>query len=180
MQIPYLKVFLFTLVLTGLFATRAAAQVDPFTQFSPDIVRLAEPGVLVDTINVWGAVSMRGRFIVPRGTSVSEMLSYTGGPNVSTRRSGRGADVMGYFTHPQVEVYLNRIDEEGGGEFVELWTYRVTEPFPEGMRHYPLRNGEYITVHIRERPTTLQYILFGITTVGSLAGGYFLMERIIN
>ncbi len=173
--------FLTVLVVTALYVpNNASAQVQsaPFAQFSPDITNLTPAGVLADTVNVWGAVAQRGRFMVPRGTSVSEILSYTGGPNFRIRRTGN--NVLGYFTHPQVEVYLNRYDEDGREEIVERWVYRLSEPFPEGMRNYPLQNGEYVTVNIRERPTTLQYVLFGITTVGSLAGGYFLMERIFD
>ena len=169
----------FLLAILATIPAKAQEQA-PYARFSPDIVRLAPPGVLADTVNVWGAVSQRGRFMVPRGTSVSEILSYTGGPDIATgRRSRGGANVLGYFTTPQVDVYLNRKDENENGEYVERWTYRLSEPFPPDMRNYPLRNGEYVTVYIRERPTTLQYILFGVSTLGSLAGGYFLLERIL-
>ncbi len=172
------KTLTFIIILTVSALQPVKAQNDaPFAQFTPDIVRLAPPGVLADTVNVWGAVSQRGRFMVPRGTTVSEILSYTGGPNMRTQRPG-GTNVLSYFTTPQVDVYLNRVDNNGNDEYVERWTYRLSEPFPEGMRNYRLINGEYVTVHIRERPTTLQYVLFGVTTLGSLAGGYLVLERI--
>ena len=165
-------------ILAGFGITETYAQRD-MPEFRSDIVRLAPPGVLADTINVWGAVSMRGRFMVPRGTTVTQMLSYTGGPGIggSTTRIGDGRSIFGFYSRPQVEVYLHRFDEMEQRETLELWTYRLREPFPEGMRNYQLKNGEYVTVNIRTRPTTLQYVLFGISTVGSLAGGYFLVER---
>jgi len=158
---------------------QAYAQRD-MPEFRSDIIRLAPTGVLADTINVWGAVSMRGRFMVPRGTTVTQMLSYTGGPGIggSTIRMGDARSIFGFHARPQVEVYLHRYDETEQREVLELWTYRLREPFPEGMRDYKLQNGEYITVNVRTRPTTLQYVLFGVTTLGSLAGGFFLLERV--
>ncbi len=166
-------------ILAGFGTTETYAQRD-MPEFRSDIVRLAPPGVLADTINVWGAVTMRGRFMVPRGTTVTQMLSYTGGPGIGggTMRRGDGTNIFGFYAQPQVEVYLHRYDESEQRETLELWTYRLREPFPEGMRNYQLKNGEYITVHVRTRPTTLQYVIFGITTMGSLAGGYFLLERL--
>lgn len=175
-----IRTLFYSLLLTMLSTLPVKAQVEvPYARFTPDITRLAPPGVLADTVNVWGVVSQRGRFLVPRGTSVSEILSYTGGPDIRTSRVGRGASVLGYFTHPQVEVYLNRMDASSGNEYVERWTFRLSEPFPADMRNYPLNNGEYVTVHIRERPTTLQYILFGVSTLGTVAGGYFLLDRVL-
>lgn len=172
---------LFTaLILVGFGITQTYAQRD-MPEFRSDIVRLAPPGVLADTINVWGAVSIRGRFMVPRGTTVTQMLSYTGGPGIggSTTRMGDSRSIFGFHARPQVEVYLHRYDEMEQRETLELWTYRLREPFPEGMRDYQLKNGEYITVNVRTRPTTIQYILFGVTTIGSLAGGFFLVERFL-
>lgn len=171
----------FAVVLLATIATTGAYAQMETPAFRSDIVRLAPTGVLADTINVWGAVSMRGRFMVPRGTTVTQMLSYTGGPGIggsSIRSTGDSRSIFGFHSRPQVEVYLHRFDEAQQREVLELWTYRLRDPFPEGMRNYQLQNGEYITVHVRTRPTTLQYVLFGITTLGSLAGGYFLVERV--
>ena len=91
---------------------------------------------------------------------------------------GDARSVYGYFARPQVEIYLHRYDEMEQREIIERWVYRLRDPFPEGMRNYQLKNGEYVTVAIRTRPTNLQLVLFGITTLGSLAGGYFLVERL--
>jgi hypothetical protein len=170
-------VFFVLLFLLSMLHTRAYAQ-DDMPQFRSDITRLAPMGVLADTINVWGAVRQNGRFVVPRGTTVSQMLSYVGGPNFGRTRAT--TNIYSYYTRPQVEVYLNRFDSENNIEIAEVWTYRVRDPFPEGMRAYQLQNGEYITVYIRTRPTALQYVLFGISTLGSLAGGFYLIDSLLN
>ncbi|MEX0780244.1 MAG: hypothetical protein WD491_12060 [Balneolales bacterium] len=151
-------------------------------RFNSDITRLAPIGILTDTVNVWGAVSQRGRFMVPRGTTVTQMLSYTGGPSVGGRGGGGSSEsrsIYAYYTRPQIEVYLNRFDANLEKETLEVWTYRLRDPFPEGMRDFELKNGEYITVNIRTRPTPLQYVIFSISTIGSIVGGYFLIERLL-
>lgn len=180
MKSTFLKSAPLILILIGLSAVYSLAQVQEMPAFRSDIVRLAPTGVLADTINVWGAVTMRGRFMVPRGTTVTQMLSYTGGPGIggSATRMGDARSVYGYFARPQVEIYLHRYNEMEQREIIERWVYRLRDPFPEGMRNYQLQNGEYVTVAIRTRPTNLQLVLFGITTLGSLAGGYFLVERL--
>ena len=176
----FFKIIALFILLAVLPAHNGFAQIQQeVPQFRSDIVRLAPTGVLADTINVWGAVTQRGRFMVPRGTTVVQMLSYTGGPGIGGRstRVGDARSIYGFYARPQVEVYLHRYDEDQQEEKLERWVYRLREPFPAGMRDYQLQNGEYVTVLIRTRPTTLQYVLFGITTLGSLAGGYFLVER---
>ncbi len=180
MKLFFLKSAVILMLFTAIFVTQSYSQIEQeVPQFRSDIVRLAATGVLADTINVWGAVTQRGRFMVPRGTTVTQMLSYTGGPGIGGRstRVGEARSIYGYYARPQVEVYLHRYDEDMQEEKLERWVYRLREPFPPGMRDYQLQNGEYVTVLIRTRPTTLQYVLFGITTLGSLAGGYFLVER---
>lgn len=162
---------------------RAQIDLSQLDQFRPDIVRLVPPGGLGDTINVWGTVRLNGRFLVPRGTTVTEMLSYTGGPTITDVTRYGGSEIRGvfnYYSLQQVEVYVNRYDESNQRETVETWTYRLSEPFPEDMRRYQLQNGEYVTVNIRRRPSALQYVIFGVSVVGSLAGSYFLLERIFD
>lgn len=182
MKIQFIIKTILVFFLIGFFSMRSFGQIDS-PRFSPDITRLAPVGVLADTINVWGAVNQRGRFMVPRGTTVTQMLSYTGGPGFEFRGTGVGSEIRGifeYYSFQQVEVFINRYDPEQNKEIVKSWTYRVSDPFPEGMRNYPLQNGEYLTVNIRRRPTPLQYVLFGVSVIGSLAGSYFLLERIFD
>ena len=168
-----------------LMASPARAQIDlsQLDQFRPDVVRLVPPGGLGDTINVWGTVRLNGRFLVPRGTTVTEMLSFTGGPSITDVTRFGGSEIRGvfdYYSMQQVEVYVNRYDEDNQREIVQTWTYRLSDPFPAGMRAYQLQNGEYVTVNIRRRPSSLQYVVFGVSVIGSLAGSYFLLERIFD
>ena len=110
---------------------------------------------------------------------VFDQARLPGGPGIggSTTRMGDSRSIFGFHARQKVEVYIHRYDESEQRETLEFSTYRLREPFPEGMRNYQLKNGVYVTVNIRTRPITLQYVLFGVTTIGSLAGWYFLLER---
>lgn len=181
MKAPPLKTLLFLAFFALLLPRYSAAQFETATQFRQDIIRFAPIGVLADTVKVWSVPGGRARYLLPRGTTVTELLSYPGvGPNMRTAgiRGSEGTGVLGYLVRPQIEIYLNRYDPDKGEETLEHWRYRVREPFPEGMRNYPLRNGEYVTIYVRTRPTTLQYVFFGISTLGTLIGGYYLIDRV--
>lgn len=156
----------------------AYAQVGTELRMTTDVVRIAQPGQLADTVNVWGAVGRPGRFLVPRNTTIPQILSYTGGPGADWRQTQAG--VFRFFSLPQVEIYINRMDENNGEEIVEMFTYRFQDPFPKGMRDYELNNGEYVTVHLRQRPSIFEYLSFGASLITSLLGVYFVMERIFD
>lgn len=44
------------------------------------MVRIAEPGQIADTLSLWGDVAAPGRYIVSRGTTVNQLISYARGP----------------------------------------------------------------------------------------------------
>lgn len=41
------------------------------------IIRISEPGQLSDSVNVWGDVGSSGRYLVPKGTDLTELISYS-------------------------------------------------------------------------------------------------------
>ena len=45
------------------------------------IYDLSDPGAINIKVSVWGYVSRPGKYIVPNYTTVSDLLSYAGGPN---------------------------------------------------------------------------------------------------
>lgn len=144
------------ILLIALTATPSQAQIGSDLRSPSDVVRIAQPGQLADTVNVWGAVGRPGRFLVPRNTTIPQILSYSGGPGADWRQQQAG--VFRFFSLPQVEVYINRFDQESGDEIVRMFTYRFRDPFPEGMREYQLNNNEYVTVHLRQRPSIFEYV----------------------
>lgn len=88
------------------------------------------------------------------------------------------AGVFRFFSLPQVEVYVNRYNQDSGEEIVKMFTYKFRDPFPEGMRQYQLNNGEYVTVHIRQRPSVFEYVSFGASLVTTFVSLFILFDRL--
>lgn len=172
-----MKKFFSSIILLTFFAIPLHAQIGTDLRSPSDVVRIAPAGVLADTVNVWGAVGRAGRFLVPRNTTIPQVLSYSGGPGSQIRDQ---AGVFRFFSLPQIEVYVNRFDIDNNKETVKIFTYKYRDPFPEGMRNYTLQNGEFVTVHMRQRPSVFEYISFGASLITSLLGLYFVIDRIFE
>ena len=77
----------------GLGASYAQAQFasglnQPRTDYqSAAVYRFADPGDIVATVNVWGAVRYPGLYEVPEGTHLSVLFSLAGGPSTAERSS---------------------------------------------------------------------------------------------
>ena len=65
------------------------------SDFADGFIRFAEAGQLVDTVNVWGDLGRTGRYIIPRGTTITELISFGGGPtSVGVGLRGRAKAVL--------------------------------------------------------------------------------------
>ena len=79
------RVMLFVLVLVAFVNSRLAAQ-DDFGSGGggrtgmPSFFNVAKPGDVTIQVNMWGYVDKPGRYEVPVGTDIIELLSYAGGP----------------------------------------------------------------------------------------------------
>ena len=79
LKIVIAGIFLFTgLVLTEAQAQERGNQLQYSQQFrlGERIIRVAEPGQLADTLNVWGDVNSPGRYLVPKNTTLPQLISY--------------------------------------------------------------------------------------------------------
>lgn len=77
---------------------RAQAQLMPDptrTRYqSAAIYQFADPGDILTTVNVWGAVRYPGLYEVPEGTHLSTLFSLAGGPAIAERRSREQRTIM--------------------------------------------------------------------------------------
>lgn len=139
------------------------------------IIRVAEPGQLADSVNVWGDVGATGRFLVPKGTTIIELLSYTGG--MSTIRSGL-ADLD--WSKMRVEVNVHEFTIEGKSELIAGFKYRFEEPFPAEMWNYKLKNEHTVTVRVKRKPSFRDYLGVFASTIGAIASTVILLDRLNN
>ncbi|MEP1305323.1 MAG: hypothetical protein ABJK11_14335 [Balneola sp.] len=137
------------------------------------IIRIAEPGVFVDSLNVWGDVGSAGRYLVPKGTSLAELISYSLGP-----RTLRDNQTEIDWSRMRVEINIQEYNKEQGGQTIEKFRYRFEDPFPQGMREFKLRNNQTVTVRVKRKPSFRDYLGVVASTVSALATSIIVIDRI--
>jgi hypothetical protein len=137
------------------------------------IIRIAEPGQLADTVNVWGDVNNPGRYLVPRGTTLPELISYSRGP----ARFLTGETTIDW-SKIRVEVSVSRFNPETSTEEFRTFRYRYNEPLPEGMRGYRLSNDEVIAMQVRRKPAFIDYVRVVAPVVTIVATSILIVDRL--
>lgn len=140
------------------------------------LVRIAEPGEIADTLNVWGDISMPGRYLVPTNMKLPEMISYARGP-ISIGRDETTID----WSDVRLEISVARYEnsEDGGGrEEVASFQYNYNEPLPEGMREFVLKNNDVVGVRVRRRPNFRDYVTVIGPAISAIATSLIIIDRI--
>ena len=142
------------------------AQAQIRSDFADGYIRFAEAGQLVDTVNVWGDLARTGRYIIPRGTTITELVSFGGGPtSVGVGLRGREST----FSSVKLRIHLSKFNKERGREEIKSFQIEFDDPIPFELRNYTLSNEEIITVEIKRTPSFLDVLgvlgpLLGIAT----------------
>ncbi|MDR8393390.1 hypothetical protein NC796_19705 [Aliifodinibius sp. S!AR15-10] len=137
------------------------------------IIRVAEPGQLADTLNVWGDVGSSGRYLVPRNTSLPELISYAFGPQTISDDQTR-LD----WSKLRVEVNISEYNDVTGMEEVQNFRYRFNEPLPDGMREFDLKNNQVVALQVKRRPSFVDYVRVVAPVLSSIATGFLIIERL--
>jgi len=137
------------------------------------IIRVAEPGELADSVNVWGDVNSAGRYLVPKDTRLPELISYSFGPQ--TIRSNE-ADLD--WSKMRVEVNISEYSREEGMEEVQSFKYKFEEPLPEGMRDFELENNQVVAIQVKRRPSFVDYVKVIAPIVSTVATGFLIIDRL--
>lgn len=146
-------------------ADMAKAQIT--SDFAEGFIRIAEPGQLVDTVNVWGDLGRTGRYIIPRGTTVTELISYGGGPtSVGVGLRGRGETS---FATVKLRIHLSKFNKDRGREEIKSFQLDFDNPVPFELRNYALSNDEIVIVEIKRTPSFIDVLgvlgpILGIVT----------------
>lgn len=137
------------------------------------IIRVAEPGQLADSINVWGDVNSPGRYLVPLNTTLPQIISYAFGPQMRSTRSTQLA-----WSKRRIEVAVSDYDPATGEKSVTQFVYKFGQPLPEGMRTFELDNNDVVSVRIRRKPSFKDYIRVIAPTISAIATGVLLVLRL--
>lgn len=135
-------------------------------------VRIAEPGQLADTLNVWGDVNAPGRYIVPRGTTAHELISYARGP-VQSRGNVQNLD----WSKLRVEVTISR-PTANGDDVAQSYEFRYSEPLPGDLRDIELQNDYLVSLEIKRKPAFVDWLRVISSIVGTTATAIIIVDRI--
>ena len=133
------------------------------------IIKVAEPGQLADTLNLWGDVRNPGRYMVPRRTSIPELISYARGP-LSAEAGGR--QVRG------IEVFILRYSTTEERELINVFRFKPNEPLPSELRNFVLQNNDTITIKVQRRRTFFESLRNVTPFVTLIITGVLAYDRI--
>lgn len=137
------------------------------------IIRIAEPGQLTDSVNVWGDVGSSGRYLVPKGTTLPLLLSYSFGPQ--TLRDGQtNLD----WSKMRVEINIQEYDSESQKQKIQEFRYRFEEPFPDGMNDFVLENNQTVTVRVKRKPSFRDYVGVIAPVISAIATSIIIVDRL--
>ncbi|MEX0607839.1 MAG: hypothetical protein WD016_06415 [Balneolaceae bacterium] len=137
------------------------------------VIRIAEPGQLADSVNVWGDVGSSGRYLVPRGTSLPLLLSYSYGPQ--TLRDGQtNLD----WSKMRVEINIQEFDRNNKVQNIKRFDYRFEEPFPEGMNNFVVQNNQTVTLRVKRKASFRDYVGVIAPAISAIATSILIIDRL--
>lgn len=161
-----------------LFATLSYSQL--YAQVSPPpegagsrYIRIAEMGQLADTVNVLGNVGSEGRYIIPKNTSLPELMAFSSGFN-----AGRGRITSGIGGgKTKIQIKISRFNKNNRKVNVKLFEYRFDKPEPAGLYEYDLKNSDVISVEVRRKPSFGDYVSVIAPVISTIATAVLLFRK---
>jgi hypothetical protein len=160
------KILLVSIFIIGAYQVGNAQDVSFDQNINPGIIKIAATGQLADTLNLWGDVRSTGKYLVPRKTNLTDLISYARGPVGIT-----GGET---WSKVNLDIYISRYNPQSNQYMNESFNLKLNEPLPQEMKNYPLRNGDVITVKADRKPTFRDYFSI-IAPVLSLGLSTFLV-----
>ncbi len=161
------KILAIVMLVSGMIISETARAQEkiPVTQqfrLVEGIVQISKPGEESVLINLWGDVNAPGRFMVPTGTTLIELISFARGP-----ASYRTGETTLDWSKLRVEVNVSRRNQELNIDEVVNFRFRYTQQLPPGMRDFVLQENDFITLEVKRRPAFVDYmrIIGPISTV---------------
>jgi hypothetical protein len=181
-QIKKLSILFFTIVIITINPVDVLSQVQQRGQqlgysqqfrLGERIIRVAEPGQLADSVNVWGDINSPGRYLIPIKTTLPKLISYSFGPR--TLVSGQ---TQLDWSKVRVEVNISEYNENKGQEVIRSFEYRFEEPLPEGMRSFDLENNQVVSLQVKRRPSFADYVGVIAPVISAIATSIIILDRL--
>lgn len=149
-----------------------------FAQFTNDFssdryIRVAEVGQLTDSVSVWGDVGSPGRYLVPEGTNLPDLISYSYG---YSQLSGRDSNIN--WAKTQIEVKVSRYNKTDKMVNVAFFSYKYDDPEPVEMFEYDLQNNDVVSLQVKRKPSFTDYVGVVAPVVSIIATSFLLVENL--
>lgn len=142
-------------------------------EFGDGYIRVVGTGEIADSVHVWGDVSTAGRYLVPEGTTLPELISYSHG--YSQLRS-RESDID--WAKTQIEVKVSRYLKDKRLVKVAMFRYKYNKPEPVEMFEFDLQNNDIVAVEVRRKPSFADYVGVIAPVVGVIATSVLLVQNL--
>ena len=169
--------FILLLSVTGLYTPEKTTAQQGLTQsqmfrLGEGIIRIAEPGQLADSVNVWGNSSTQGRYLVPRGTNLVEMISYGRGT------AGGFDNVTNLdWSDVRMDIYVTRFNRDTNQEELHKFRYQYGEPLSRDIWLFTLRNNDQVSIEMKRRRTIVDYLGRYSGAITSVVGVILIYDR---
>lgn len=138
-------------------------------------IRVAEPGEIVDTVQVWGDISVPGNYIVPKGSSVKQVISYARGPARTVSNV-----VQLDWSQLRMDVVLSHYDIKTEKEEKTFFKNSYNAALVKGIRTKKVQNGDVIVVEVKRKPVLVDWLgVIGpiISAVTGIVSLYIILTR---
>jgi hypothetical protein len=133
-----------------------------------------KPGDLPIHVSVWGSVRQPGRYEIPDGTTLAQLLSLAGGPGFDTRGFAIGTDQYGARQYRgRTHIRLSRDTPQGVRILLES---RIDHLLSDNIRNMSVHDGDIIMVDMVRSFNLWDALLI----VSSSASVILLMDRIFT
>jgi len=138
-------------------------------------IRIAQPGQVADTLSVIGDLNSPGRYIVPRGMKIDEVLAHARGP-IGTRFSSENID----WNKIRVETTISRYSRETRRAESTTFAFRYNDTYPAEMWEFELKNGDVIAVEVKRKAAFIDWLRVFSTVVSATATTIIVVDRLSN
>jgi len=162
-----------TAVICMLLPTLVYAQLqEDYT--SDRYIRVAGAGELVDSVNVWGDVGSSGRYLVPEGTTLPELISFSLGYTSPRGGGSRNND----FAKTMIEVKVSRYNKQQKLVKVAFFRYKYKDPEPSKMFEFDLKNNDIVSLQVRRKPSFTDYVNVVAPVISVIATSFLLIQNL--
>ena len=122
-------------------------------------------------VSVWGSARLPGRYEIPEGTNLGQLLSLAGGPGFDTRGFIIGIDTRERQRRGQTYI---RVSRSSGDNTAVVLESRIDNLLEEEFRHFKLEDGDVIMVDMVQRFNVWDAVMI----ISSSASLILLLDRI--